>query len=158
MVAIWAVSYNFIRIHKTLRVTPAMAADLSKVVMNWEDLIAFMDAEAPEPGPRGPYRKRGDENSNWPHYRAPRRPPTDHRSSYKQLGIASVLWRHDCPICSAAPSGQAPKPPLRRAQKGRDLTAKAQTELSFICATQMLPKIDARFPQRRDLAGRYAPV
>ena len=26
MVAIWAIWYNFIRIHKTLRVTPAMAA------------------------------------------------------------------------------------------------------------------------------------
>jgi hypothetical protein len=50
--------YNFIRIHTTLRVTPAIAADLSKVVMSWEDLIALMDAEAPKPGPRGPYEKR----------------------------------------------------------------------------------------------------
>jgi IS1 family transposase len=64
MVAIWSVWYNFIRIHKTLRVTPAIAADLSKVVLNWEDLIALIDAEAAKPGPRGPYKKRGDENSN----------------------------------------------------------------------------------------------
>ena len=59
MVAIWSVWYNFIRIHKTLRVTPAMAADLSKVVMDWSDLIELMDVEAPKPGPRGSYRKQG---------------------------------------------------------------------------------------------------
>ncbi|MBV8105092.1 MAG: IS1 family transposase [Hyphomicrobiales bacterium] len=57
MVAIYAVWYNWIRIHKTLRVTPAMAAGLSQVVMDWSDIIALMDAEAPKPGPRGPYKK-----------------------------------------------------------------------------------------------------
>ncbi len=44
MVAIYAVWYNWLRIHKTLRVTPAMAAGLSKVVMDWADIIALMDA------------------------------------------------------------------------------------------------------------------
>jgi lambda repressor-like predicted transcriptional regulator len=63
MVAIYAVWYNWIRIHKSLRVTPAMAAGLSKTVLDWSDIIALMDAEAPRPGPRGPYKKRG-ENSN----------------------------------------------------------------------------------------------
>ena len=38
MVAIYAVWYNWLRIHKTLRVTPAMAAGLSKTVMDWSDL------------------------------------------------------------------------------------------------------------------------
>jgi hypothetical protein len=57
MVAIYAVWYNWIRIHKTLRVTPAMAAGLSKTVVDWSDVIALMDAEAPKPGPRGPYKK-----------------------------------------------------------------------------------------------------
>lgn len=33
------------RIHKTLRVTPAMAAGLSETVMDWKDIIAIMDAE-----------------------------------------------------------------------------------------------------------------
>jgi IS1 family transposase len=63
MVAIYAIWYNWIRIHKTLRITPAMAAGLSKTVMDWPDILAIMDAEAPKPGPRGPYKKR-DENSN----------------------------------------------------------------------------------------------
>jgi hypothetical protein len=48
MVAIYAVWYNWLRIHKTLRVTPAMAAGLSKVVMDWADIIALMDADAAE--------------------------------------------------------------------------------------------------------------
>jgi IS1 family transposase len=64
MVAIYAVHYNFLRLHKTLRVTPAMAAGLSATLMTWEDLLAIMDAEVPKPGPRGPYKKSGSENSN----------------------------------------------------------------------------------------------
>jgi hypothetical protein len=50
--------YKFIRIHKSLRVTPAMAAGVSQIVMGWEDFVALMDAEAPKSGPRGPYNKR----------------------------------------------------------------------------------------------------
>jgi IS1 family transposase/DNA-binding CsgD family transcriptional regulator len=57
MVAIWAVWYNFIRIHKTLRVTPAIAAGVSKTVMVWEDFVALMDGDAPKSAPRGPYKK-----------------------------------------------------------------------------------------------------
>jgi hypothetical protein len=64
MVAIWSVWYNFIRIHNTLRTTPAMAAGVSQSLMAWEDFIAIMDAEAPKPGPRGPYKKAPAEISN----------------------------------------------------------------------------------------------
>src|SRR6185437_3704699 len=64
MVAIWSVWYNFIRIHKTLRVTPAMAAGISETVMDWQDFVTLMDAEAPKGAPRGPYKKSGAENSN----------------------------------------------------------------------------------------------
>ncbi len=45
MVAIYAVWYNWLRIHKTLRVTPAMAAGLSKVIMGWSDIVEAMDAD-----------------------------------------------------------------------------------------------------------------
>jgi IS1 family transposase len=48
MVAIWAVWYNWIRIHKTLRVTPAMEAGLSETVMDWPEFIALMDSEDAE--------------------------------------------------------------------------------------------------------------
>lgn len=63
MVAIYAVWYNWIRIHKTLRVTPAMASDLSKTVMSWEDFVEMMDADQPAKK-RGPYKKAATENSN----------------------------------------------------------------------------------------------
>jgi hypothetical protein len=62
MVAIYAVWSNWIRIHKTLKVTPAMEARLSKTLLTWEDLIVVMDAEAPKPGPRGPLQETGRRN------------------------------------------------------------------------------------------------
>ena len=61
MVALYTVWYNFIRIHKTLRVTPAMKAGLSDTLWDMEDLVRIMDERAPKPGPRGPYKNR---NSN----------------------------------------------------------------------------------------------
>jgi hypothetical protein len=42
--ALYFVSYNFIRIHKTLKVTPAMAAGLTDKLMSWEDVVALIDA------------------------------------------------------------------------------------------------------------------
>ena len=57
MVAIYAVWYNFLRIHKSLRVTPAMAAGLSETVMDWANIVEAMDADTPAKK-RGPYAKR----------------------------------------------------------------------------------------------------
>jgi IS1 family transposase len=56
MVAIWAVWYNFLRIHTTLRVTPAMASGLSDTVMDWKEIVEAMGADAPAKK-RGPYKK-----------------------------------------------------------------------------------------------------
>jgi IS1 family transposase len=63
MVAIYAVWYNWIRIHKTLRVTPAMASGLSETVMDWTDIVEAIDADTPAPK-RGHYKKTGHEISN----------------------------------------------------------------------------------------------
>jgi hypothetical protein len=43
--SLYCVHYNWMRIHKTLRVTPAMAAGLTDKLMGWEDIIAIMDAK-----------------------------------------------------------------------------------------------------------------
>jgi IS1 family transposase len=51
MVALYTVWYNFIRIHKTLRVSPAMAAGISKTLLSMEDVVALIDARA-EPAKR----------------------------------------------------------------------------------------------------------
>ena len=63
MVAIWAVWYNWIRIHKTLRVTPAMEAGLTDRLWTWDEVIAMMDEIAPKPGRPKSYKKRGEEIS-----------------------------------------------------------------------------------------------
>lgn len=58
MVALYTVWYNFVRIHKTLKVTPAMAAGLSPILWSMEDVAALLDAAALKAGKRGPYKKR----------------------------------------------------------------------------------------------------
>ncbi len=63
MVALYTVWYNFIRIHKTLRVTPAMEAGLSETVWDMDDLVAIMEERAPKPGRPKTYKKRGTEIS-----------------------------------------------------------------------------------------------
>ena len=52
--------YNFCRIHKTLKVTPAMAAGLTDKLMSFEDIVAMNDAAAPKPGRPKMYKKRSD--------------------------------------------------------------------------------------------------
>jgi len=47
--------YNLCRIHRTLRVTPAMAAGVTARVWSIEDLVALLPA--PVAAKRGPYRK-----------------------------------------------------------------------------------------------------
>ncbi|HEX4966192.1 MAG TPA: IS1 family transposase [Thermoanaerobaculia bacterium] len=60
---LFSAHYNYVRIHKTLRVTPAMAAGVESRVWGIEDLVALLPK--PEGKPRGPYKKRaGAENSN----------------------------------------------------------------------------------------------
>ncbi|MCH7777463.1 MAG: IS1 family transposase [Gemmatimonadetes bacterium] len=59
--ALYFVWYNFVRIHTSLQVTPAMAAGVTGKLWEMEDIVALIDAEAPEPRKRGPYKKR---NSN----------------------------------------------------------------------------------------------
>ena len=54
--SIYFVHYNFLRIHSTLRVTPAMAAGLTAKTMDWSDILTQMDAEE-VPTKRGPYKK-----------------------------------------------------------------------------------------------------
>ncbi len=61
MVALYTVRYNFVRIHKTLRMAPAMAAGVSDRLWSMEDVATMVDASAPKPAKRGPYRKA---NSN----------------------------------------------------------------------------------------------
>ena len=58
MVALYTMFYNFVRVHKTLRVTPAMQAGVTDKLWTFEDIVAKIDYYAPPPKPRGPYKKR----------------------------------------------------------------------------------------------------
>ena len=55
--ALYFVWYNFCRIHKSLRVTPAMAAGVSDSLHDMAWIAEMVEAAAPKPGPRGPYKK-----------------------------------------------------------------------------------------------------
>lgn len=65
-VALHFAYYNFCRIHKSLRVTPAMAAGVTDKLWDVKDIVALIEAHesAEAPKVRGPYKKRGQEISN----------------------------------------------------------------------------------------------
>lgn len=56
--ALFFLHYNFVRIHKTLKVTPAMAAGVSETLWTMERIAEEIEARRPGPGKRGPYKKR----------------------------------------------------------------------------------------------------
>ncbi len=64
MVALYTVWYNWVRIHKSLKVTPAMAAGLTDKLMGFEDIAAPTDVAAPKPGRPKTYKKSGEQISN----------------------------------------------------------------------------------------------
>ena len=61
MLALYFVYYNFCRIHKTLRVTPAMAAGVTGKLRDVEWIVGLIDARETKPKKRGHYKPR---NSN----------------------------------------------------------------------------------------------
>ena len=56
--ALYFAFYNFCRIHKTLKVTPAMAAGITDKLWSMEDIAARIEARQPTAGKRGPYKKK----------------------------------------------------------------------------------------------------
>lgn len=46
MVALYALWYNFVRVHKTLRMSPAMAAGIESRLWSMEDVVALIDARS----------------------------------------------------------------------------------------------------------------
>jgi hypothetical protein len=58
MVALYTVWYNFVKIHKAHRMSPAMAAGVADRLWSLEDIAELVEAAAPKPGPRGRYKQR----------------------------------------------------------------------------------------------------
>ncbi len=61
MLALYFLHYNFCRIHKSLRVSPAMAAGLTDTLHDMEWIVGLIDARAPKPNRPKRYKKK---NSN----------------------------------------------------------------------------------------------
>ena len=55
--SLYFVHYNFCRIHKSLKMTPAMAAGVTDTLRDMEWIVGLIDARAPEATKRGPYKK-----------------------------------------------------------------------------------------------------
>ena len=62
--ALYFMFYNFVRIHKTLRTSPAMASGISDRLWSVEDVVALIDAREAAPKKRGPYKKKADPESH----------------------------------------------------------------------------------------------
>ena len=61
MVALYTMFYNFCRVHKTLRVTPAMESGLTDTIWDMEDIVKIMAERAPKPGRPKTYKKNNSE-------------------------------------------------------------------------------------------------
>jgi hypothetical protein len=55
--ALYFTYYNFVRVHASLKCSPAMAAGVTATLWAMKDLAATVDADAPKPGPRRPCKK-----------------------------------------------------------------------------------------------------
>ena len=56
--AIYFMHYNFVRIHTSLRVSPAMQAKVTDRLWSLDDIVALIEAREIAPKKRGPYKKR----------------------------------------------------------------------------------------------------
>ena len=58
MLSLYFVHYNFVRLHSTLKCTPAMAAGISDTLRDMEWIVDLIDARAAKPKRPATYRKR----------------------------------------------------------------------------------------------------
>ncbi len=58
MAALYAVWYNFVRVHKSLRVSPGMAEGISDRPWSMEDVAALVEAADVKPGKQGRHKKQ----------------------------------------------------------------------------------------------------
>ena len=63
-VALHFMYYNFCRIHQTLRIAPAMAAEVTGRLWEIGDIVELVEAGTPKPNRPASYQKRGSEISN----------------------------------------------------------------------------------------------
>ncbi len=57
MLSLYFVHYNFCRMHKSLRMSPAMAAGVSDTLRDMEWIVSLIDARAVKPNRPASYKK-----------------------------------------------------------------------------------------------------
>ncbi len=57
-VALHAMYYNFIKVQKGLRMTPAMAAGVTDTLWTVNHIVRIVELYDTKPGKRGPYKSR----------------------------------------------------------------------------------------------------
>lgn len=62
MLSLHFVHYKFVRMHKTLKMMPAMAAGVSNTLRDTAWIVGLIDTRAPAPKERGPYQKKLNSN------------------------------------------------------------------------------------------------
>jgi IS1 family transposase len=60
--ALYFTYYNFVKVHSTLRMSPAMAAGIETRLWEMSDIVAIMDARETAPKRPATYRKAGEKN------------------------------------------------------------------------------------------------
>ncbi len=58
MLSLYFLDYSFCRVHKSLRVSPAMAAGVTGTLRDMEWIVGLIDARSPKPNRPTTYRKR----------------------------------------------------------------------------------------------------
>ena len=102
MVALYTVWYNFVKLHKAHRMTPAMAAGVSDRLWSMEDIAALVEAAVPKPGSRGSYKKRYREKFKLRHY-----PPSGRLAARAGLCDCWLLLLAKFPPSFRGPAGAA---------------------------------------------------
>ena len=64
MLNLYFAHYNFVRIHKSLKMTPAMAAGITDTLHDMEWIVSLIGARAPQPKRPDTYKKHQPEFSN----------------------------------------------------------------------------------------------
>ena len=101
MLSLYFVHYNFCRIHKKLKVTPALEAGLTDTLLGFDFMIDLIDAKESKPKKRGPYKKTNFKLRHYQNWRSPVRWKIHviDKNSLFSLQISNKCWSFNLIAC-----------------------------------------------------------
>ena len=148
-VALYTVFYNFCRIHKTLKMTPAMAAGITSELRDVDWIAGLVEARDSRPRPRGPYRRAGSGRSG--RMRGSRAAASDRRARPTTAGQPAQAPSRSHVIftrASAAGPGAAPLLDGAPAKHGRRSGAKILAAGSGSAPQPRRSRMSPKSPQK----------